>query len=106
MAKTKKGIYYPSDYNNVADVPEDMKQMAESMEKMIENNIEPEINRLEQKYNEQIKNIASGEYQNAEIVDARLGFDTLGSVIKQKVYHFENIEKMRECLTLIPRRCM
>lgn len=60
---------------------------------------------LEQKYDEQIKNIASSEPQNAEIVDARAGFDTLGSIIKQKVYHFENVEAMKNCLTLIPRRC-
>lgn len=61
---------------------------------------------LEKKYNEQIKNIAASEPQNAEIVDARLGFETLGGVIKQKIYHFENVEKMKQCLTLWPRRCM
>lgn len=57
---------------------------------------------LERKYDEQIKNIASGEYQNAEIVDARSGFPTLGSIIKQKIYHFNNVEEMKNCLTLIP----
>ncbi len=57
---------------------------------------------LEQKYNEQIENIASSEPQNAEIVDARAGFSTLGSIIKQKVFHFENVEAMKNCLTLIP----
>lgn len=34
-------------------------------------NTETRQNLLEQKYNEQIKNIASSEPQNAEIVDAR-----------------------------------
>ena len=57
---------------------------------------------LEKKYDEQIKNIVASEPQNAEIVDARMGFDTLGSIIKQKIYHFENVEKMKQCLTLIP----
>lgn len=57
---------------------------------------------LEKKYDEQIKNIAGSEVQSAEVVDARCGFDTLGSVIKQKVYHFENVEKMKNCLTLLP----
>ncbi len=56
---------------------------------------------LEQKYDEQIENIASSEPQNAEIVDARGGFSTLGSIIKQKVFHFENVEAMKDCLTLI-----
>lgn len=60
---------------------------------------------LEQKYNEQIKNIASTEPQNAEIVDARMGFDTLGDIIKRKVYYFSNVEEMKDCLTLFPRRC-
>lgn len=69
----------------------------------IVNNNTVKQNLLEQKYNEQIKNIAASEPQSPEIVDARLGFDTLGSVIKQKVYHFENVEQMKECLTLIPR---
>lgn len=30
------------------------------------------------------------------------GFSTLGSIIKQKVFHFENVEAMKNCLTLIP----
>lgn len=38
MATTKKGIYYPDDYNSVADVPQDFKEMAESIDKAIENN--------------------------------------------------------------------
>lgn len=36
MAKTSKGIYYQDDYSVIADVPEDMKQMAESIDKIIE----------------------------------------------------------------------
>lgn len=57
---------------------------------------------LERKYDEQIKNIASSEPQNAEIVDARCGFETLGSIIKKKIYHFDNVEEMKNCLTLVP----
>ena len=29
------------------------------------------------------------------------GFDTLGLIIKQKMYHFKNVEAMKSCLTLI-----
>lgn len=32
MATTENGIYYPSDYSSVADVPGDMKKMAESID--------------------------------------------------------------------------
>lgn len=57
---------------------------------------------LEKKYDEQIKNIAASEPQSPEIVDARAGFGTLGSIIKQKIYHFENVEKIKKCLSLVP----
>lgn len=29
------------------------------------------------------------------------GFDTLGKIIKQKVFHFKNVDAMKKCLTLI-----
>ena len=37
MATTNKGIYYPNNYSNVADVPEDMKKLAESVDTQISN---------------------------------------------------------------------
>lgn len=36
MATTPKGIYYPNNYNEIADIPEDMKKMAESIEEVFE----------------------------------------------------------------------
>ena len=36
MATTPKGIYYPNDYNEIADIPKDMKKMAESIEEVFE----------------------------------------------------------------------
>ena len=36
MATTEKGIYYPDDYTKAADVPNDMKKMAESVDKAID----------------------------------------------------------------------
>lgn len=36
MATTNKGIYYPNDYTQAADVPNDMKKMAESIDKAID----------------------------------------------------------------------
>lgn len=35
MATTTNGIYYPSNYDSVADIPEDMKKMAESIDEKI-----------------------------------------------------------------------
>ena len=37
MAITNKGIYYPNDYSQVADVPEDFKKLAESVDEAIGN---------------------------------------------------------------------
>lgn len=37
MATTNKGIYYPNNYSNVADVPEDMKKLAESVDTVVSN---------------------------------------------------------------------
>ena len=63
MATTENGIYYQDNYNELADILEDNKKMAESIDLVYK--------LLNNKYNEQIKNIASSEPQNAEIVDAR-----------------------------------
>ena len=57
---------------------------------------------LEQKYDDQIAELANDEPQLPEIVDARQGMETLGSIIKQKVFHFNNVEDMKNCLTLSP----
>ena len=37
MATTEKGIYYPDDYTKPADVPEDMKKLAESVDTVVSN---------------------------------------------------------------------
>lgn len=39
MAITKKGIYYPDNYDKVADVPADLKKLAESVDTLIEENV-------------------------------------------------------------------
>ena len=36
MAITKNGTYYPDDYNKTADVPEDMKKLAESVDAQVD----------------------------------------------------------------------
>lgn len=35
MGTTTNGISYPSDYDVAADIPEDLKKMAESIDKLI-----------------------------------------------------------------------
>ena len=70
-----------------------------SQDAIIQNNtIKQDL--LEQKYDEQIKELANETPQLPEIVDARQGFETLGLIIKQKIYHFSNVAQMKNCLTL------
>ncbi|MBO5348998.1 MAG: hypothetical protein J6A89_04175 [Clostridia bacterium] len=88
-------------HDSIDAINKDYSKRLSEQDKIINNNTTKQ-NLLEQKYDEQIKNIASSEPQNAEIVDARAGFPTLGSIIKQKIYHFENVEEMKNCLTLVP----
>ena len=38
MATTTKGVYYPDDYTKIADIPGDMKTLAESVDEAIEEN--------------------------------------------------------------------
>ena len=38
MANTSKGIYYPDNYSVMADVPEDMREMAESIDTLFKEN--------------------------------------------------------------------
>ena len=40
MAETKNGIKYPDNYNSVADIPKDLKDMAESIDAQIANKVE------------------------------------------------------------------
>lgn len=42
MAETKNGIEYPDNYDSVADIPSDLKKMAESIDKQIEKKVEKE----------------------------------------------------------------
>lgn len=42
MATTQKGIYYPDDYTAIADVPEDMKDLAESVDTALDTKVDKE----------------------------------------------------------------
>ena len=79
MATTNKGIYYPTDYTKVADVPADMKALAESVDTAIENseyddsaikqdisNIKQDILEINQEQTTQNTNISANTTKNAE----------------------------------------
>lgn len=96
----------PSTNTNKFDVDKAINENLDKIDSFAEqaNNgiseIESRQDLLEQKYDEQIENIAGSTVQNAEVVDARKGFSTLGNVIKQKVYHFDTVSQMIACTNL------
>lgn len=70
------------------------------------NNTKVRQDLLENKYDEQIRNIAASEPQSPEIVDARSGFDTLGDIISKKTYHFNSVAEMKACSKLKNGDCV
>lgn len=72
MATTNKGIYYPTDYTKVADVPADMKALAESVDTAIENSeyddsaIKQDISNIKSEQTTQNTNISANTTKNAE----------------------------------------
>ena len=65
MAKTKNGIVYPDNYDKVADVPADLKELAESVDEVIENN-KSEMKKSNETRDEKIS-------KNAEDIEAIQG---------------------------------
>lgn len=74
MATTQKGIYYPDDYTAVADVPEDMKKQAESVdtaignvEDTIEQDIQTQIDNIEEEQTTQNNEITALQTENTRL---------------------------------------
>lgn len=74
MATTEKGIYYPYDYKKVADVPSDLKKLAESVDKAIEEipeyddkSVKEDIKELKGNDEQQDKDIKSLQTKQTEL---------------------------------------
>lgn len=67
MAITKNGTYYPDDYNKTADVPEDMKKLAESVDAQVDD-IKTDVQSLmsDVRINRQIINLLEVKDQEKE----------------------------------------
>lgn len=67
MATTKNGTYYPDDYNKAADVPEDMKKLAESVDAQVDD-IKTDVQSLmsDVRINRQIINLLEVKDQEKE----------------------------------------
>ena len=74
MATTGKGIYYPTDYTKIADVPADLKQLAESVDKAIgdipeydDTDVKEDINDLKENDEQQDKDIETLQTKQTEL---------------------------------------
>lgn len=74
MATTGKGIYYPTDYTKIADVPADLKQLAESVDKAIgdipeydDTDVKEDINDLKENDKQQDTDIETLQTKQTEL---------------------------------------
>ena len=74
MATTEKGIYYPTDYSKVADVPADLKELAESVDKAIDDipeyddtDVKDDIRDLKEDDKQQDKDIETLQTKQTEL---------------------------------------
>ena len=86
MATTESGIYYPNDYNSVADVPEDMKKMAESIEEKV---VKGKIKSIEDKQEEQGTELETLKTDNAK---NKQGISDIQKKDKQQDTDIENLK--------------
>ena len=96
MATTKNGIPYPDDYNAVADVPEDMKKMAEATDELIDE-LKTDVANIEKEQLVQNSSISSLNYyveQNSEEI-----YENANNIIalqKENTALKEELERQKE----------
>lgn len=86
MATTKNGTYYPSNYDEVADVPMDMKKMAES----IDNQLDSKVDKVEG------KGLSTNDFTNGdkEKLDGLSNYDD--SEIKQDIADLQEVNTSQD----------
>ena len=85
MAETKNGIKYPDNYNSVADIPKDLKDMAESIDAQIANKVEKENG----------KGLSTNDFTNAdkEKLDGLNNYDD--TEIKEEISDIQEEQKIQ-----------
>ena len=83
MAETKNGIKYPDNYDSVADIPKDLKEMAESIDAQLENKVEKEEG----------KGLSTNDFTNAdkEKLDGLNNYDD--TEIKEEIADIQEEQK-------------
>lgn len=101
MATTNKGIYYPNDYSNVADVPEDMKKLAESVDTIVSNLDTNKVDKVEG------KGLSTNDYTNEDKakLDSLENYDD--TEIKQDIEDIQaNDAKQDELIQKLKDNCI
>lgn len=98
MATTTNGIYYPNDYDSVADIPADMKKIAESVDTKIAEN-KTEINNIKTEQTTQNTNISNLQKDNttnkSNITKNSSDITTLKSNVIDINAKIDNIQSLR-----------
>lgn len=98
MATTTNGIYYPNDYDSVADIPADMKKIAESVDTKIAEN-KTEINNIKTEQTTQNTNISNLQKDNttnkSNITKNSSDITTLKSNVTDINAKIDNIQSLR-----------
>ena len=84
MAVTKQGIYYQDNYSSVADVPKDMKEMAESVDKELEKDRD-RLSKNEKDIKDMQDKNASQDKEIANIKERDASQDTSIEVLQQRL---------------------
>lgn len=102
MATTKNGIYYQDDYTKVADVPEDLKKLAESVDTAIDN-----VQKDAQEINDTLGETISKVQQNQENIeelqeDNETNKDDIASLQKELEEQKAENERLRQDMNAYP----
>lgn len=99
MAQTKEGIYYPNDYASKADVPNDMKKMAESIGKVIKENayddtdIKKDLEDIKEEQETQNTNISNLQKDNTKQDDLITKLQEENNKLKSALINVETEEE-------------
>lgn len=96
MATTENGIYYPNDYSKKADVPNDMKKMAESIDPIVVG-IKQNIKTLQQEQQTQNTNISNLQKDNTknkeDITELQKNKETVNTQIQTLQEEIKELEQ-------------
>lgn len=106
MATTENGIYYPYDYNVTADVPEDMKKMAESIEKNVYKKLKDADETIKQNLVETQKDVQKNKQDISDIKEEQqTQNNNIKNLQKNDAQQDKSIEALQKENTELKEEC-